>query len=603
MDKSDLLRDSVKKLLSLGVSDDEIIESLAEVGVTREDAKKLIQEVRSGATVPKQPIGPEKVFEQTAQALGGGEPTQPMQPMKQPTQPQQVQQPAKEEPQFKPGQLEQTAKPSYVPPVVNPQQAPQQVQQQMPQQASQIEIQPQENKEINPMEVDFGIEMRESGNGEKKEESQEDINEQIIAQTQPQPVKSTTKLKPKETVVDDQPVIVPKMKPPIQHAKPSQPIEQTQPVQTVPVVENVQQDEEPQDANAIADKILAEVSKENAAHPVVPQPAPAPQPVREPPKLSDVKQSDVEELWKRGVVIAINAKLDEMRKLKDDIDEEIDSRVDSAVKKEINQFKVLLDSQKDLIISSNKEALMEKQKEITFIIDSKIVELKKYNREIEENIHAIEATKAEQQKAMRELDDSLDSVKKTKTTLIMEMNSELIKSKSQAQDFVDKSERHLKEMDERINKTLELEKNIAEGMLQKAEQKIETMTIARADDIIQELQVELNKVKAVEKEVSIETLDEKIKRLDQFKSEFIISMESNLTKINNAIERLNDKNATVEKELKGRMLIFDAKIDELTKFEKEFGSTMETFLKKESAKSNERQKPSASSSPTPPKDL
>ena len=294
---------------------------------------------------------------------------------------------------------------------------------------------------------------------------------------------------------------------------------------------------------------------------------------------------------------------DEQLKLKDDIDGEIDSRVDSAVKKEINQFKVLIDSQKDLIISSNKEALMEKQKEITFIIDSKIVELKKYNREIEENIHAIEATKAEQQKAMRELDDSLDSVKKTKTTLIMEMNSELIKSKSQAQEFIDKSERHLKEMDERINKTLELEKNIAEGMLQKAEQKIETMTIARADDIIQELQVELNKVKAVEKEVSIETLDEKIKRLDQFKSEFITSMESNLTKINNAIERLNDKNATVEKELKGRMLIFDAKIDELTKFEKEFGSTMETFLKKESAKSNEHQKPSAPSSPTPPKDL
>jgi len=140
---------------------------------------------------------------------------------------------------------------------------------------------------------------------------------------------------------------------------------------------------------------------------------------------------------------------------------------------------------------------------------------------------------------------------------------------------------HLQEMDERINKTLELEKNIAEGMMAKAEQKIEQMTLEKANELVDELQIELNKIKSIEKEVSIESLDDKIKMLNQFKSEFLNSMQQNITKINSAIDRLNEKNATVEKELKGRMLIFDAKIEELTKFEKEFGETMENYLKKD----------------------
>ena len=499
MDKGELLQDSVKKLLSLGVSDGEIAESLAEVGVAKEDALKLINEVRAGA-VQKKPASPDKTFETTAKELGGVE------------------------------------KP-----------VPQSIVQSKP------SSKPTSSKKISPLEVDFGIEMKESSN-EKEEKTKtlqpESVVEQIVAQTTarkkvpvvPKPVPLVTEeIKEKETV--------------------------------------------PEEAGAIADKILEEVSKGQAVIDAVAATEKTalkeePKSVKDKIKLSDVKQSDIEELWKKGIVIAINAKLDDMRKLKDEIDDEIGGKVDAAVKKETNQLKVLLDSQKDLIVSSNKEALMEKQKEITFIIDAKIAELKKYNGEIEENIRLIQQTKGEQETAMKELNEMLDNVKKTKTNLVMEMNSELIKSKSQAQEFVDKSEKHIKEMDERINKTLELEKNIAEGMLEKAEQKIEDLTIAKADDLIQELQVELNKVKAVEKSVSIETLDEKIKTLDKFKSEFLNSMQDNLTKINEAIEKLNSKNDTVEKELKGRMLIFDAKIEELTKFEKEFGKTMETYLEK-----------------------
>jgi len=425
MEKKDLIKDSVKKLLSLDVSDKEIVENLLEVGVTEEDAIELIKEVREGTKEEVvQTVEPTKTFENTAKELG--------------------------------------------------------------------------TKEIKPSEIDLGIEIKETENKVKPQELAEKIMQDVTSAVTPKPI---TEPKPK----------------------------------------------------------------------IEPKPTPS---------ISNVSQSDIEDLWKRGIVVAINSKLAEMKNLKDEIDQIIDAKVNSSVNKQSKQFKVLLESQRDLLISSNKEALNEKQKEITLIIDSKIQELKKYNSDIKENLEVFQKSKIDQEKAKQELTVSLEDVRRTKVQLITEMNSELIKSKSQAQEFIDKSEIHLKEMDERINKTLELEKNIAEGMLKEAEQKIEKLTIARASDLIEEMQVELNKLKTTSKEVSLEVIEQKIRTLDEFKKQFLTSMDDNLTKLNDAIKNLNEKNEQYQKELDQKTTIIDAKIEELTKFEKEFSSKLRNSLEK-----------------------
>jgi len=504
-----LLKDSVKKLLSLGVLDEEIFSSLSEVGISKEDAQKLVNDVKNN--VKNDQVSSEGVFEKTAKALRENIPL-----------PNKVQDNLQKQ-----GQVENINNNTF----------------------NQFE-----KKEINPLDVDFGVDIRDSSqnssasakNQVKKTELVDDIVNQSSAKG------NKVAQAPSKNVENNSSKIADKLLSEISQVK---------------GVSN----EKNSDVKT-QNEITQNLSSENGINEVEKKPV---------QKISEVQQSDIEELWKKGIVIAINAKLDDMRKMKDEIEMKIDSKVDLAVRNEINQFRVLLDSQKDLIISSNREALAEKQKEITFIIDSKIAELKKYNQEIEENMKLINQTKDSQEKAMREINESLETVKKTKTQLVMEMNSELIKSKSNTQEFIDKSDRHLKEMDDRINKTLEFEKNIADGMLAKVEQKIENLTINKANNIIDELQIELNKIKSIEKEVSIETLDEKIKTLEKFKSEFLNSMQENLKKINDAIEKLNDKNDNVEKELKGRMLIFDAKIEELTKFEKEFAKVMANYLKKE----------------------
>jgi hypothetical protein len=294
--------------------------------------------------------------------------------------------------------------------------------------------------------------------------------------------------------------------------------------------------------------------------------------------MPDVKDKNFEELWKKGIVVAVNTKLSEMKKLKDEIDSLLNQKVDDAIKKETKQFRVLIDSQKNLIISSNKEALEQKQKEITFIIDSKISELKKQSSNLSSYVEIIEKSKQEQKQALDEIQQTLASAKKTKSQLLIEMNSELIKSKSSAQETIDKAQKKIDELESRINKTLEFEKNIAEGMLQDAEQKIERLTIDKADNLLEELEIELNKLKTIEKNINIDSVEQKIRVLDEFKKEFLNSMESNLEKINSAIEQLNEKNEQVSKELEEKSLAIDAKIEELTKFEKLFTDNLEKLI-------------------------
>jgi len=288
----------------------------------------------------------------------------------------------------------------------------------------------------------------------------------------------------------------------------------------------------------------------------------------------------VDDLWKKGIVVAVNAKLSEMKRLKDDIDNELAQKVDESIRKELYQFKTLMDSQKDLMISSNKQALEEKQREIVFIIDSKIAELKQYNKQISDNLATIDTAKQQQQLALSQINSALEDAKRTKTQMIVEMNSEMIKSKSQAQAFIDSASTHLNQMDERINKTLELEKNIADGMLAQAEQKIEVLTISRADELISNLQLELNKLKTETSNISPEMLEQKIKTLDEFKSQFLSSMQSSLAQINSAIDELNKKNTLAERALEEKTLAIDAKLEELTKFEKKLTDRLSKSVEK-----------------------
>lgn len=537
MDKRSGVIESIQKLLSLGVSDEEIAENLFDVGVEKMDAAALIREARTlnAAEAAKKAAtsAPVQSFSQNAGAA------------------QQV-------------PVEQRV-------LVNPKTADDDSLNMDEEIATQAAI---DRKAGNIA----GLKVKDAKVPKALPADEEDMAQALTQEDSAKEVPA--QLEPK----------------PISQQKPA--------VQTVqqPLAQPQSQQQTDEDGGAIDQNIrdLEKFVSNRQKTPVVSQPSaqkiPAAKTVPVEPTVSQAKSSkdfaqeeniwpeadssEYSELWKKGIVVAVNSKLSEMKHLKDDIDAELQEKIDQAIRKELYQFKVLLDSQKELLVSSNREALEQKQKEIVFIIDAKIAELRQYNKNLSENLAAIEENKRQQKEALAQVSAALEEAKRTKTQLVVEMNSELIKSKSSAQAFIDSASTHVAQMDARINKALELEKNIAEGMLAQAEQRIETLTIQRADDLIANLQVELNKLQSESKKISPELIEQKIAVLDEFRKQFLTSMQQSLAQINIAVEELNRRNDAAQRALDEKTLAIDAKLEELTKFEKELTQRLAMILGK-----------------------
>ncbi|MFA6064596.1 MAG: hypothetical protein WCW44_01180 [archaeon] len=542
MDKRETVLDSIKKLVSLGVSDSEIAENLYDVGIEKTEAYALIREAR-GPVVPIVQASQQKsqnpqvnvqsksssknsqdIFEETVSNLSMND------------------QIVQQLPLDKQAQQSQSASSQ----VAQQKQSSDDI-------ANRImsDVASQDGEEIGEDEVELSDDEKDLAELEAKVSKK--ISDKQLNVKQSAPVNQT---QTQTSQAQSQKVSIP--------AQPSAPAQNKSAPEVVlqknvPAPQNVSQVSQAPTAIPKMDFTVASTQQKYSS--------------------SAEMSPDFEELWKKGIVVAVNAKLAEMKKIKSEVDAELETKVDEAVRKELYQFKVLLDSQKDLIVSSNKEALEQKQKEIVFIIDAKIAELKQYNKQIGDNLAVIESTKKQQELALGQITGALDDAKRTKAQLIVELNSEMIKSKSQAQSFLDTASMQLKQMDERVNKTLELEKNIADGMLQQAEQKIETLAIQRADELIANMEVELNRLQTISKKISPESLDQKISVLEEFRKQFLTNMQENLSQINNAIEQLNQKNALAERELAEKTLAIDAKLEELTKFEREFTNRMNKLLK------------------------
>lgn len=593
MGKRELILDSIRKLIALGVSDDEIAANLADVGVEKKEAAELTKEARSGASSFAAPKIDEYV---------------PIQPKAQQKQADSAKVSAENDSAIP---LDEDSRDVFDAITSQLEAAQQNIER-----AEQASV-PERVRggsyaagvsgkggdvDIEPSEIDTGGGFADS---EEKPDSEESLEEQaallnegvdLAKKVQAGPVSGSREQKKTGVAGSDDPLDALRRLTRPQKAAQSTVAGGQQSVSPLFSAggkggSKAEKQAPAESEDLIVNRIIKEVSSETAkkgAQP--PQKTFAVQGTRKevsgasvqkgPASIESVPDSDIEQLWKGGIIVAINAKLSEMKKLKTDVDSVVQQKIDSALKKEAEKFKVLLDSRKELIISSNKEALEEKLREIAFIIDSKITELKQYNVDLKANLATLERTKSGRDDALAQLSAAIEEVKRTKAGMISETNSELIKIKSQTQEFIDSADAHLKEMDDRIAKTLELEKNIAEGMLQEAEQRIDELAMQKAQGLLDEMEVELNKIRAAEKQLSLDTLKQKIEILDEFKKQFLKNMEESLAKMNDSIRLLDQKNSDAERQLNERVLIFDAKIEGLEKFEKEFSAYIQELLNK-----------------------
>lgn len=236
------------------------------------------------------------------------------------------------------------------------------------------------------------------------------------------------------------------------------------------------------------------------------------QPTELPPAQSYV---NLNRLWEKGILVTVDQRLNEMKKIREELDRVIDEKVRQLVQKEFERERILLESQQKLLSEKSDAKLNDKAREISEIIDAKIREMKSLNDSVRESIKMLEKKEIEYKKALGDVEARIGDIQSTKQKLLQEMSAELIKSKSAAQDFLEQASLKMQEIDERVSKTLELQSHIAEGVIKDARDKIDTLALEKAEEIKKEIDVELKALREMKEKVNPDRINSQLDKLEK----------------------------------------------------------------------------------------
>jgi hypothetical protein len=188
---------------------------------------------------------------------------------------------------------------------------------------------------------------------------------------------------------------------------------------------------------------------------------------------------DFEKLWEKGILTIVNQRLQEMKGIQANIDLEMQKRASEIAKKEIDKVNALFEGQRELTVETVNSKLEQKTRDLGKMLDAKVLELKEISKAVKNDIARLEKLQQAQKDGLKQIDERLGELDETKKTLIAEMNSELIKSKSEVEEFLDSSNKKVQETQAMINETLELESSIVDGLVKDTETKISASKLER----------------------------------------------------------------------------------------------------------------------------
>ncbi|MBU0662623.1 MAG: hypothetical protein ABH854_00295 [Candidatus Diapherotrites archaeon] len=266
---------------------------------------------------------------------------------------------------------------------------------------------------------------------------------------------------------------------------------------------------------------------ERAMRPQIQETAPesfSSQPSFQEPVRAVPQNTDIAKLWEKGILATIDAKLDEMERLKAETTAFVEKVSRDAVDKEIKKMQVVFDSQKTLMMDKINSQLDEKSENVTEVVRDKIEELKKIDALTRDALSRMESQKKENAKAIAEMDTQVSSLERTKSALIREMNTEVIKSRSEIEDFIQESRKKRDEMQTRINRAIELESKIREGLLQEAKSRIDKMALAKNAELTDKVERRINELEGLEQRLNPDEIKAMLVEMRSLKRELVTGL-------------------------------------------------------------------------------
>lgn len=261
--------------------------------------------------------------------------------------------------------------------------------------------------------------------------------------------------------------------------------------------------------------------------------------------------SNLSRLWEKGIITTVNQRLNEMKQLKREIDAAIEERTREVAEREVKKIQALLESKTTLLSERVNSKLEAKESEVIQTITLKIGEMKAISKKLDSKIDALQKETEERAKALTELREELKEIRSLKEEFKNGLNKEEDRVHQKVKGFIEKAETKINELDERVSKTLELEQEVIDGILDDAKRSIKEIGNEIKQELKEDIQKELKKVDELKNQFSPEKIKERIQEVKEHRKEIKQDVLQDLEKV------LSEKQKEVFKPIQEKFMELD----------------------------------------------
>src|SRR3989338_2797583 len=214
----------------------------------------------------------------------------------------------------------------------------------------------------------------------------------------------------------------------------------------------------------------------------------------------------VSSLWEKGILNTVTDSLLEIKKIRDDLDKTLESRIQKALDKESVKMAALQDNTQKLMISKMNSELEKKSGEIVETLDQRIAELKKNRDELRQEQESIKTERKVASELFKQLSKELAHSKELRDKSLVQLNADTVKYKSELVLTLEDARKKMLAIEDRATKTLELEHAIINSWVKDANNRIDRLTIEKINELSSDANQKLEEVDRISREIDAASL-------------------------------------------------------------------------------------------------
>lgn len=180
-----------------------------------------------------------------------------------------------------------------------------------------------------------------------------------------------------------------------------------------------------------------------------------------------------------------------------------------------------MESQNALLNNKIDAHLEQKAGEIQKVIEARAVQMEDLHAKVQKEVVKAEGEKRFNQELLNSLNEKVDGLDTIKSQMISDTNKSLIEMQSEYTEFLDKAKQQQAEMEGRLNRALQLESKITEGLLEDAKDKIQSIKLDKEHELSERIEEKINELDEMTKEVDPEGINSRLARMKEMENELV----------------------------------------------------------------------------------